>query len=116
MSNRRQFLREGLLAATALPLLWQKALAAAPEMLKTSDPQAQALGYHEDATKVNAKKFPKRADTEGRKQFCWNCQFYQSKNADPKKDASAPCTIFANKLVKGKGWCASWMQNPKLKT
>lgn len=93
--------------------------AAAPakklELVKPTDSQAQALGYYEDAAKVDTKKFPKRTGAEGGKQYCYNCQFYQAGTADAKTLAEAPCTIFANKGVKGKGWCNSWVQNPKVK-
>ena len=86
----------------------------AADMVKESDPTAQALGYHVDAKKVDTKKWPKRAGAEGSKQFCYNCQFYQVKG-DAKASKSAPCTIFANKPVAGQGWCNSWVQNPNVK-
>lgn len=85
------------------------------EMVKPTDSQAQALGYYEDVAKVDVKKFPKRAGPEGAKQYCYNCQFYVTGAADPKTLPQAPCTIFANKGVKSKAWCNSWVQNPKVK-
>jgi hypothetical protein len=91
------------------------ATAAKTEVLKESDPQAVALGYKEDATKVDTKKWPKRATPDGQKQFCWNCQLYQSKSDKPGSVPQAPCTLFANKQVKGKGWCNSWVVNPNAK-
>jgi hypothetical protein len=88
-------------AAGALPMLTEK------------DPAALALGYQSDATKVDVKKYPKRAGAEGGKQFCRTCMFFQA--ADPKTAAAAPCQLFPGKQVSAKGWCNSWAQNPKLK-
>lgn len=120
-NSRREFLKisgAGVLGAfIGARLLSQTSPAFAQgnlPMLKESDPQAKALGYHADASKVDTKKWPKRAGAEGSKQYCYNCQFYQSKE-DPKKSKSAPCTIFPGKQVEAKGWCNSWVQNPKVK-
>lgn len=79
------------------------------EMVDVKNPQAQALGYIEDATKVDTKKWPKRAGAEGAKQWCHNCQFYiVDKGADPEKVPVAPCQILLNKGVPAKGWCNTW--------
>ena len=64
------------------------------------DPQAAALGYVADATKADAKKFPKYAAS----QMCGNCALYQGKPAD----AAAGCPLFAGKQVASKGWCSAW--------
>ena len=64
------------------------------------DPQAVALGYVADTTKVDDKKFPKHAAT----QLCGNCALYQGKPAD----AAGACPLFAGKLVAAKGWCSAW--------
>lgn len=84
---------------------------AALVMIKMDEPQAKALGYREDAKKVDAKKWPKRAGAAGSKQFCYNCMFYKA-SGNPKASKAAPCTIFANKGVTSHGWCSSWTQNP----
>lgn len=68
--------------------------------LNESDPQAKALGYVEDATKADAKKYPKYAAG----QVCSNCVLYQGKASD----AAGGCSIFAGKQVVGKGWCSAW--------
>ncbi len=79
-------------------------LAAAPARaqvkLDEKDPQAVALGYLHDATKVDAKKQPKYAAG----QVCSNCALYAGKPAD----AWAACPLFAGKQVAGKGWCNAW--------
>lgn len=119
-THRRTFLKSGAFAVLGASLVTRwigndraNAQAPKPELVKESDPQAQALGYAEDANKVDTKKWPKRAGPDGKKQFCYNCQFYVSPT-DPKKSATAPCQILSNKLVKAKGWCNTWVQNPKV--
>ena len=74
--------------------------AQAPARLNEKDPQAVALGYFEDATKTDTKKFPKYAAG----QVCNNCALYQGKPTD----AWANCPLFAVKQVAGKGWCNAW--------
>jgi len=72
---------------------------AASPHLSADDPTAKALGYVEDASKVDKTKFP--AFKPGA--HCANCNFFQGKAAD----AYAPCQIFPGKSVSGAGWCAS---------
>ncbi len=122
-SSRRNFLRQlslGTLLAIPATLTFGRIFSAhaqAPkagaklEMIDPKNPQAQALGYITDATKVDTKKWPKRAGAEGAKQFCNNCQFYiVDKGADAAKVATAPCQILMNKGVEGKGWCNTWVK------
>jgi len=62
--------------------------------LDEGDPQAIALGYKQDTTKVDAKKFPKHTA----EQKCNGCQLYQGKAAD----ATAPCAIFGGKTSRAR--------------
>ncbi|CAN5818721.1 high-potential iron-sulfur protein [soil metagenome] len=64
------------------------------------DPQAAALGYVADASRVDAKKFPKYAAG----QMCGTCALYQGKAGD----ANGACPLFAGKQVAAKGWCSAW--------
>jgi hypothetical protein len=64
------------------------------------DPQSVALGYVADATKTDAKKYPKYAAG----QACGNCALYQGKASD----AWGGCPLFAGKQVSGKGWCSAY--------
>ena len=96
-SNRRVFLMT--VAATGTAALATRALAQAP-LVNEKDPQAVALGYVADATKADAKKFPKYAAGQN----CANCALYQGKATDP----AAPCPLFPGKQVAGKGWCSAW--------
>jgi hypothetical protein len=97
-SSRRTFLITSLGVASTLALSRQ-AFADAPHVAE-SDPTAQALGYKEDATKVDKAKYTKYAAG----QDCGNCQFYQGKATD----TYAPCPMFAGKQVAGKGWCSAY--------
>ncbi len=109
MKQRRLILRSlsgtalATFAVSSLPLraLAQAAAGTAVKLSET-DPQAIALGYKDDTTKVDAKKFPAHQVA----QICAGCQFYQG----TAKDALAPCQIFAGKQVAAKGWCSSYVK------
>lgn len=77
---------------------------AATPKLDPKDPAAVALGYHEDATKVDAKKFPMHKAN----QLCSNCLQLQGKAGE----AYRPCNLFPKKLVAEKGWCKVWVKKP----
>ncbi|MFO1337412.1 MAG: high-potential iron-sulfur protein [Burkholderiaceae bacterium] len=96
MTSRRHFI-------ALLPLAGGAALvrAQAPgPVLDPKDPQAAALGYVVDATKVDKAKYPKYAAG----QACSNCQLYQG----AANSAMGPCPIYQNKQVAAKGWCSAW--------
>ena len=101
MSNpsRRAFVVTVVAGTSALAASRVSAQAAAPKLEET-DPQAVALGYKADATKVDKAKYPQHAAT----QACSGCNFYQGKPTD----AMAPCQLFAGKQVAGKGWCTAF--------
>ncbi len=117
--SRRNFLAKAALAVpitSASQLIFSQKAFAADEMVSEKDPTAKALGFATDASKVDIKKFPKRAGAEGAKQFCWSCALYQAKDTkNPKADATAPCLILSGKKVKQTSWCNSWAQNPNIK-
>ena len=77
---------EGTTADSALPQLTE------------DDPQAIALSYVADATRVDSAKFP-RYETG---QTCANCALF----LDEEGSQFAPCSIFAGKLVNAAGWCS----------
>lgn len=97
MNTRRTFLITVAAAGAALT-----GTARAQAKLDEKDPQAVALGYVHDATKVDTKKFPKYAAG----QACANCALYQGKPTDP----WAGCPLFGNRQVAAKGWCNSWVK------
>ncbi len=104
---RRAVLKGALASLAAIPIVAVvgRVQAAAPAAkVDPNDPQAKSLGYITDTTKVDAKTNPMHKP----EQKCSNCVQYQGKATD----ASAPCTIFAGKLVEGNGWCKVWAKKP----
>ena len=73
---------------------------AQPAKVDEKDPQAVAVGYVGDTTKVSQAKYPKHAAD----QKCSGYPLYSGKPAD----AAGPCALFAGKLVNGAGWCSAW--------
>jgi hypothetical protein len=98
--KRRVFLMQ--VVAGSSMLLAGQSIAQAQAKLAESDPQAAALGYKEDTTKVDAKKYPKH----DKAQVCANCQLYTGKAGE----AQGPCSIFPGKPVAAKGWCSAWVK------
>lgn len=98
-SSRRHFVLQLVAAGAAGVGLDARAQGAGPK-LSESDPQAVALGYKEDSTQVDAKKYPKHAST----QTCANCQLFQGKPTD----ATGGCALFPGKQVAAAGWCSAW--------
>jgi len=105
MSNpsRRVFVMTVIAGSSALAASRVSAQAAAP-VLSEADPQAVALGYKADNTKVDKAKYPQHAAG----QMCGGCNFFQGKPTD----AMAPCQLFAGKQVSGKGWCSAFAKKP----
>ncbi len=96
-SSRRTFMLQSI-AVTGLAA--GVGAAQAQAMLAENDPQAVALGYKADATKVDKAKFPKYAAG----QVCSNCALYQG----AANSNAGGCPLFAGKQVAGKGWCSAW--------
>lgn len=97
MIDRRQFVVQ--ISAAGGALLAGQAMAQ-PALLSETDPQAAALGYKADTSKVDAAKYPKHAADQN----CANCALYQGKAGD----AAGACPLFAGKQVAAKGWCSAW--------
>ncbi|MEO6972636.1 MAG: high-potential iron-sulfur protein [Rhodoferax sp.] len=98
-TNRRTFLMAVAAGSSALAATQNLALAAEP-VLQNTDPQALALGYNQDTTKVDAKKYPKHSAD----QHCLNCSLFQPMGTA----ATGHCPLFAGKLVHTTGWCSAW--------
>ena len=96
MNSRRSFIQIVPVAGVAL---FAARFAHAADV-DPKDPQAAALGYVTDATKVDQAKYPKYAAG----QTCASCQLYQGKAGD----ATGGCPLFAGKTVAAKGWCSAW--------
>lgn len=96
-NTRRQFL---IMSAAGAATLSLNNLAQAQAMVAETEPQAQALGYKADSTKVDKAKYPKHAAT----QVCTNCALYVGKAGS----TAGGCSLFAGKQVAGAGWCSAW--------
>jgi hypothetical protein len=103
--SRRSIVKSGLIAGALLPtlnLMSSNAGAAALPPLDPNDPTAKALGFVNDASKVDTKTYA----TFKPAQKCGTCAQFQGKAGD----ATAACTIFAGKSVPQGGWCQVWAQ------
>ena len=101
---RRRFLQLAAIGAVSAPMLGVIAQRSAHAddlpHLDESDGTASALGYKEDASKVEAAKYP--AYKAGLS--CSGCQFFQGKAGD----TFAPCQLFPGNAVSSKGWCSGF--------
>ena len=96
-STRRVFMMQTALTCGATLLA---ASAQAQSMVVDTDPQAAALGYKSDASKVDKAKQPKYAAG----QACANCALFQAAAGS----AAGACPLFAGKQVSAKAWCSAW--------
>ncbi|HEX4153814.1 MAG TPA: high-potential iron-sulfur protein [Steroidobacteraceae bacterium] len=105
--SRRAIVKGSLLAGALIPalgLIGTAAEADAMTPLDPSDPQAKALGFVTDTTKVNAAAYP----THKPSQKCGTCAQYQGKPGS----TSGGCNIFVGHTVPVGGWCSVWVQKP----
>jgi len=96
-ASRRRFLQ---LACVVVVAGSSARLARADDLphVSESDATAAALGYKEDASKVDAAKFPQhKHDT-----YCAKCEFYGGTGS------YGPCQLFPGKAVNAKGWCSAY--------
>jgi len=97
--SRRNFL--ALAGASACAALLSPCVRAADlAKLAEDDATAVALGYREDAAKVDSAKFP--AHKNG--QTCANCSFFAGTDKTP----TAACQLFSGKSIAAKGWCSAY--------
>ena len=102
MPNQRRTFMTCAAGVAGAVVFARSGLAQSGVPLRESDPQAIALGYKTDASKVDKAKYPKYAAG----QDCGNCQLFQGKPAE----ALGPCPLFQGKLVAAKGWCSAWVK------
>jgi len=84
--------------SAALP--WRRAAAEEANRLKPQDPAAVALGYVENASQVDVKKYPTFVAGSN----CENCLQLQGAAGNNYR----PCGLFPGKLVAVSGWCKGW--------
>ena len=103
--SRRAIVKSGLIAGAFIPvvgLMSNTACGAALPPLDPKDPTAQALGYMNDATMVDAK-----ANTTYKpNQKCSTCAQFTGKAGA----ATGGCNIFVGHTVPATGWCKVWAQ------
>jgi High potential iron-sulfur protein len=104
---RRTLLKGALLGVAAVPVsaLLGRTASAAGAVVDPNEPQAKALGFVVDASKVDAKANPNFKPG----QMCSNC--LQAPTAKPGM-TEVPCNIFAGRPVAAKGWCKVWVKRP----
>ena len=95
-TTRRVFMLHVVAGSTVLAASQAMAQAKVDE----ADPQAKALDYKADNTKVDMKKYPKHTAADK----CSNCALYQGKATD----ATGACPLFAGKVVGANAWCSAW--------
>ncbi|MEM5294044.1 high-potential iron-sulfur protein [Burkholderia sp. JPY481] len=99
-TSRRHFLLVSAGVGSSLALSRVAFAATVPNALSESDPQAQKVGYTEDASKVDKARFPNFAAG----QSCANCSLFQGKASDE----YGGCTLFGAKQVASRGWCSAY--------
>ncbi|RAS28863.1 high-potential iron-sulfur protein [Paraburkholderia bryophila] len=99
-TSRREFLLRLSVGVGSSLVLSGVALADPANALSEADPKAQAVGYKEDASKIDKAKYPGYAAGQN----CGNCSLFQGKATD----AYGGCTLFGDKQVAARGWCDSY--------
>ena len=98
--SRRAIVKTLALGTAGSVLATRNSFGAEPKTLDVKDPAAAALGYVENASQVDPKKYP--AFVKGSN--CENCMQLQRTAGNNYR----PCSIFGGKLVSVSGWCAGW--------
>lgn len=107
--DRRTLLKTaiaGLIAAPAAALIRTAHADGAPH-LDEKDPLAVAMGYTNEAGKLDPAKVPQYK----RGSKCSNCVQITGKEGDEWR----PCNLFPGKLVHKDGWCKVWTLKPGAK-
>jgi hypothetical protein len=100
--SRRKFLRDLAAGFVALSFVESApSLAAAVPHLAESDANAKALGYVENAAKLD----PAKEANFKKGSHCASCSLYQAAQA---AGGYAPCAAFPGKSVNANGWCRAF--------
>lgn len=100
-SDRRSFVKNVLLFAGASAAIARVPVVMAMSKLREADPEAIAIGYHSNASRVDRNKYP----SYERGQRCANCALSGFSSGMLK-----PCKLVPGKLVNGGGWCTKWQK------
>jgi hypothetical protein len=98
--TRRLLVKNLSVAAASAGLFSRRSSGDELKRLDVKDPTAVALGYVENASQVDLKKYPAYAQGSN----CENCLQLQG----PPGNNYRPCSLFPGKLVSVGGWCKGW--------
>jgi hypothetical protein len=98
--NRRTFLFQVAIGASALGLSRLGIAEEAKPALTESDAYAKSMGFVLDTTKADQAKYPKHTVD----QKCSNCQLF---SGEPGAELG-PCSFFGGRLVPVNGWCRNF--------
>ena len=102
--GRRRFLGSAAVAgAGALAGSYAQAEEAKDSRVNEDDPQAVALSYVHDASKVDATRHARFAPG----QTCANCSLMRDRSSE-----WGPCLILGGRMVNAAGWCSVWSAAP----
>jgi hypothetical protein len=102
---RRGWLKQVSLATVSIATLRGGELlaqATTSKRVEETEAQAAALGYKQDATKVDKAKFSNFQPGSS----CSKCNFFKGKAGDVR----GPCDLFSGREVEAKGWCSAWVK------
>jgi hypothetical protein len=97
---RRALVQQLAVIGGLAALLPSRSQSAEPARLDVKDPAAVALGYVENANRVDANKYPSYLKGSN----CENCLQLQGTPGNNYR----PCSLFQGKLVSVSGWCSGW--------
>ncbi len=97
-------------AAPAAPAAAPNAEIEAAKLIPANNPLVVALKYSDDASKAELRKAA-RQGVEAKDQTCANCQLYKASGTlKGTKEELGVCQMIPGGLVKGAGWCNSWVK------
>ena len=94
--------REPAASATPAPAAAPPGATAGLPLMDEKDPTASALGYINDATKVDKAKYPNYADGQN----CGNCALFQGAAGS----TQGGCPLYPGKNVAAKAWCSAYVK------
>jgi hypothetical protein len=101
---RRRFLKLAIAGISAAPFCGTPMIRLARSQEKVSEDEelAQQLGYKQDASQIDASKWP----LYEKGHVCAKCQLFHGQQGD----GWGPCDVFGGKLVHSQGWCSEWTE------
>jgi hypothetical protein len=98
--NRRQFIGQVVIAASALSIAKVGFAEEQKEVLSADDAYAKAMGFVLNTEDADQAKFPKHSVD----QSCVKCQLFSGAEGDE----LGPCSFFGGRLVPTNGWCRNF--------